>query len=363
MKKFTYIDYLRYKSEEKRDFNSILELYKILNKKESLDISINSFSKPIMTLNEDVLKYEYLDKNQILQDANQVHDKTYRTILLNKKEIVHLINDTLCLSNSKYEINENQIEHYNSSFITNAFKTRESDIIYKMKDIDAFFLIEHQSKIDYSMPFRLLEYCTLIMQNAINRDKIKRKDYKLPVIYPIVLYTGNKKWNQKKFLEDCQIRLPGCSQKSFTNYTIIDVNDYTESELLKKSGLLPKIMLLEKSKNEQNLLDNLEKVVALDLSEEQKEMLKSIIYFLFSKVIGSQTVEKFIHDLDVKKEEMNMIEEILRKSIKNGEKRGMEQARMQILTQMIKNGIDDTIIMVSTNITEEELNKLKEKLA
>ncbi|MCI6266765.1 MAG: Rpn family recombination-promoting nuclease/putative transposase, partial [Erysipelotrichaceae bacterium] len=203
------------------------------------------------------------------------------------------------------------------------------------------------------------------------KNKLKRKDYKLPVIYPIVLYTGNKKWNQKKFLEDCQVRLPGCSQKSFTNYTIIDINNYTDSELLEKSGLLPKIMLLEKSKNEQNLLDNLEKVVALDLSKEQKDMLKSIIYFLFSKVIGNETVEKFISNLDVKKEEKNMIEEILRNSIKKGEKRGerrgkkrgMEQARMQILTQMIKNGIDDTIIMVSTNISEEELNKLKEKLA
>lgn len=68
----------------------------------------------------------------------------------------------------------------------------ESDIIYKKKDEDIFFLIEYQSKIDYSMPYRILKYNISIMESAIDKKKIKTKEYKIPAIYTFVLYTGQR---------------------------------------------------------------------------------------------------------------------------------------------------------------------------
>ena len=73
-----------------------------------------------------------------------------------------------------------------------------------MKNKDVYFLIEHQSTIDYSMPFRIAEYCILIMKSAIDEKHIKNKNYKFPLVYPIVLYTGKEKWNHKKYLEENQ---------------------------------------------------------------------------------------------------------------------------------------------------------------
>ena len=74
-------------------------------------------------------------------------------------------------------------------------------VLYKIKDKNIFFLIEHQSKIDYSMPFRLLEYEVAIIRSAIDKSKIKNKSYKIPLVMPIVLYTGKQKWNANKYLE------------------------------------------------------------------------------------------------------------------------------------------------------------------
>lgn len=54
------------------------------------------------------------------------------------------------------------------------------------------------------MPYRILEYEVAIIESAINMNKIKNKEYKIPLVIPIVLYTGNKKWNAKKYLKECQ---------------------------------------------------------------------------------------------------------------------------------------------------------------
>ena len=42
------------------------------------------------------------------------------------------------------------------------------------------------------MSYRILEYELAIMQSAIDLSKIKNKEYKVPLVIPIVLYTGKK---------------------------------------------------------------------------------------------------------------------------------------------------------------------------
>ena len=51
------------------------------------------------------------------------------------------------------------------------------------------------------MPFRLLENEVAIIRSAIDKSKIKNKSYKIPLVMPIVLYTGKQKWNANKYLE------------------------------------------------------------------------------------------------------------------------------------------------------------------
>ena len=48
------------------------------------------------------------------------------------------------------------------------------------------------------MPYRILEYEIEIMKSAIDIRKVKNKEYKLPLVIPIVLYTGKKKMECQK---------------------------------------------------------------------------------------------------------------------------------------------------------------------
>jgi len=134
-------------------------------------------------------------------------------ILDDKKEIANLINKRL---NLKYKIKEEELEKYNSSFVTKTLKNKEIDVIYKLKNKKIFFMIEHQTKIDYAMPLRILEYENEIMRSAIEYEKMNRKNYKLPLIIPIVLYAGRKKWDAKTYIGEVQEQLEGYKVSSIS---------------------------------------------------------------------------------------------------------------------------------------------------
>ena len=82
------------------------------------------------------------------------------------------------------------------------------------------------------MPYRILEYEIEIMKSAIDIRKVKNKEYKLPLVIPIVLYTGKKKWDAKRYLEESQETLDGVEIKA-GNYNLVDINDFTKEELIR----------------------------------------------------------------------------------------------------------------------------------
>ena len=118
-------------------------------------------------------------------------------------------------------------------------------------------MIEHQTKIDYSMSYRILEYEIEIMKSAIDIRKVKNKEYKLPLVIPIVLYTGKKKWDAKRYLEESQETLDDVKIKA-GNYNLVDINDFTKEELLQGKTLISKMMLLEKSESTEESIEMLE---------------------------------------------------------------------------------------------------------
>ena len=170
----------------------------------------------------------YLNQNKVMEEGetyqarNQKHDKIFKEILDYKKEGVKLLNKYLDL-----KIEEKDIEKYTRKFVLPELENRESDVIYKLKNEQIFFLIEHQTKVDYSMPFRLLEYEVAIIRSAVDKSKIKNKSYKIPLVMPIVLYTGKQKWNANKYLEKSQEKIQGLNIK-IGNYSLVDINNFKE---------------------------------------------------------------------------------------------------------------------------------------
>lgn len=168
------------------------------------DVYVYTYDKSLEDRKEELLDmvmeetavYEYKIDNE--------HDKLFKDLLSDSEETRKFINKFLKL---EVPIKENELELYNSSYITTEYKSKEADVVYKKKNEDIYFLIEHQSTVDISMPYRIKNYVIEILRIAVDKSKIHQKGYKYPLVVPIVLYTGNKKWHAKLKFEDMQTQL------------------------------------------------------------------------------------------------------------------------------------------------------------
>lgn len=134
----------------------------------------NQYIKCIHTLRLNAvlqLAEESAEYNLKKPEKNYSHDKLVKNILKDKKEAEEFINQFL---EPKEKVKAEDLIRYTNSYITKKYKSKEADLVYKLKNQEVFFLIEHQSSIDNSMPYRMLNYCIDIMQEWSRNRKIRK---------------------------------------------------------------------------------------------------------------------------------------------------------------------------------------------
>lgn len=314
---------------------------------------------------EEVATYE---ENSGEIGVNNEHDKTFRNILNNKQEAANFINKTLKL---KKKITADQLEKYTCRFITNDFKDRESDVIYKIKGKKVFILIEHQTKIDYKIPYRIVEYKYEIIRSEVDVQKLGQKGYKLPVVKAIVLYTGKQKWNVKKYLEEVQEKLEGTERQKLGEYEVVDVNNFSAEELLEEKSLLSKAMLLEKARDNEEIVKYLDEIIKEINSNDEvytneiKEIFATMIDKILKKKIGEEKAKELIQNIKRERGEGNMmtvfetIEEDNKRIFNNGRQEGRKMRNIEIIKNMLKEKFSIESISKVTGMTKSEIQKIK----
>ena len=384
MKTFTYQEYLKITGiKDKIIIKAHNELKLIVN---GIRVKENN-NLGMLCLREDKEEYnigqvdiENTEKNIVVKkQINHPHDKIFRTVLEDKKQVIKLINEVLKLSR---KLTESEIEIYNSSYISERFENKESDIVYKMKENDIFFLIEHQSKIDYEMPMRVLNYEIEIMRQALGNRKIA-KNSKIPMIIPIVIYTGRRKWNVALKIEEYQEILQDYKIKALGEYNLIDINDYSIEELEKNETFLAKLMIIEKSESKEELIKNLTKIVEGEKVTENARLLYRIINYVLREKLGNEMTKELLKKLkggnenmglavmEMLEEEERELKKRIRKSCREAEQRGIEQGKsegisigkVEVAKEMLKNNIEDAIIIKVTQIEDNQLDKIKEEIS
>jgi len=180
--------------------------------------------------------------------------------------------------------------------VTKLYKNKESDIVYKdFKNKGIYYLIEHQSKQDKMMPVRIAEYSIEIMRDALDLTK-KEKKCEIPRVIAIVLYTGESKWQVSQTLEEIQAKIEGIEATSVGSYSIVDINTYTDEELLKAKGALPKMLLMEK--NIKNLTDEAKKIEDCNFTEEERERISIYITNVIREV-NYDLAEKLLEKINI----------------------------------------------------------------
>lgn len=322
------------------------------------EITIKDYYKyrsTVGTLSEFIINEEETLYNPTV---NNKHDKLFRDLLLNRKEIAQILNKFFSF---RKEVILSDLELYNSSFVTQTYQSQESDVVYKLKDRNIFFLIEHQSYVDYSMSYRILKYSLEIIRNAIDLEELQKEDYKYPKVIPIVIYTGSKKWNSAIEYQTIEDKIMGYQENNINSkYNLIDVNNYTKKELLEDKSMISKMLAIEKCNSKQELMESLEYIIDNLEYENDKRKMKRIVQYILGQIIGKEEVQRFLKMLENKEEVIGMLAENLMKEKmeiirrakidgkKEGLKEGREEAKAEMLCILIKN-------MLKANETEEKI--------
>ena len=292
-----------------------------------------------------------------------------------------------------------EIETIEKEFITYNFEIREADIIYKIKNKDVYIVIEHQSKIDYSMPYRIAQYKFETLERTINKNKLKMKNYKVPRIIGLLIYTGKNKWKVEQNVKDKQVEyLTKIKEETGIGsyYLLLDVNDYNKKELLEKGTLLSKIMLIEKSTDVKDLVVNLQAIInKLEnevttgrTSAGEKELFYNYLRKIILKKLPQKEVTQIIKEIKNKQgvdEDMgtmavfDMLEREKRKESqmyinmgkregilagkregkREGQREGQKLGIMKVARKLKQMKMSISEIREATGLTEKEIKEIK----
>ena len=308
----------------------------------------------VLELAEESTPYEIKRKTQ-----EKVHDKLVKNILKNKTEMTNFINEFL---EPKEKVLEENLMSCTNSFITKRYQGKEADLVYKLKNKEVYFLVEHQSTIDNNMPFRMLNYAICIMQEW-NRNRKIKKNTKYPIVVPILIYTGMENWDIPQNFKNKQI-----GDYVFSNYkvdykfNVIDINKISDKELLQSRSMFGYGMLIEKSKSEEELKNNLELIIGRCNKRGQLDELGDMILYLLKDILQEKEQDELLEKIQRKvggKTMSSWLEYTIERTIN----KSMKEGRIQTAKNMIRENFDDKVILKIAEITKKELQEIKKELA
>ena len=209
-----------------------------------------------------------------------------------------------------------------------------------------------------------MRYKYAIIESAIDKKRLKEQSYRIPMVIPIVLYTGKRKW-KRLLINDIEEKVEEYAE-NWLGYTLIDVNEFSKEQLLADNLIITKAMLIEKSKNKEELYKNIEDVI--NMQKERRafnnlQLEKLIAYELSGtedKNIMHEFIEK-IRDIEGSEEIMTNASRIINREIRKERKAGLEQGLRQgikLVAKKLKGKMDIKEISQITGLSEAEIENL-----
>ena len=296
-----------------------------------------------------------------VRKKHQKHDKIVRDILNNKEEVVKIINRYV---KPEDKLRKEEIEKYETSYITKNFQNKEADIVYKVKGKEVYYLIEHQTKVEKAMAYRMTEYSLEIIRSRIGNKALASEKY--PRIIPVVIYTGKEKWTSKLTLGEIQEEyyIENNKNQIQLGYNLIDIRE--KEEAIEDDLLISKISILEKAKSTEEILEIIDQIAKRITNEEKKENLQRIIEYLLDDKLLKEEMKEVREKL--KNEEgsdIMHVHEVLRRDrekyaqgvAKEAKKEGKLEQAIIDAQKMLAEKIDVNLIMRITGLKKEQFMK------
>lgn len=254
--------------------------------------------------------------------------------------------------------------HQETQVYTDGVDKRIVDALYsaKIAGQEAYILLltEHQSTSQRLMPLRLVEYMLRIVRDWFEKHGTQTK---LPTFYPIIFYTGTKKYRHSTDFW-MLFQNPTLMKQIFMNpFQLIELMEVPDEALKahKASGLLPFIM---KHRKDTDIVKSLSAVPELLKSASQDmEYLKTLMWYTLQQTDSEQAAE-LIHlftevvDAQSKEDIMTIADRLRQEGVEQGIHQGELAAKKTIAETLLKKGYGQDVVVELTGLSQEEIIEL-----
>ena len=219
----------------------------------------------------------------LLYGLGQVYDSTSKRIFGFKEAFWHLLQHFVpesLLPDVHYDSLEKQPE----TFITSQLGELRDDVIWRVQTqgrepFYIYLLTEFQSTVYYYMAARISEYVGELRMDLLRSGVVKNGE-KLPIIFPIVIYRGTRKWNAPLGLNAIQSSF-GDDPSFFSqqDYFLIDIHTIAEESLNDKNNIAVIFFLMERAKTWDALQSAIRDACVHFSGEQYRELRNTFLYW------------------------------------------------------------------------------------
>ncbi|CAL7961087.1 transposase [Alphaproteobacteria bacterium] len=232
-----------------------------------------------------------------------------------------------------------------------------------------YLVVEQQTKPDYWMSFRLYKYMLRICDMHLKKHQ---KDKHLPLVCPIVFYTGLEKYNapvdlwslftdaklaKSFFVEPFQlIELQKIEDQELKKHVWAGIMEFVMKRIFEKD-IFPflqsiEALLAEISKQD---LGYLEAILCYTLEQAESEKGEEVVN-LFKQVVSEENRGSIMSIAD------RLREQAKQEGIQTGMQQGKFEGKREIALKMLSERVNLSLISKVTGISESELKGLENKL-
>ena len=252
-----------------------------------------------------------------------------------------------------------------NSFIDDELKLLQSDVLLKAmvsgEETYLYVLAEHQSKPDPLMSFRLMKYMIRIWDVHCQQFGTT-SPLPLPVIVPLVFFTGNGKYTVARTLADLCGSNAEVMRRILENpHALINVNTIPEEQLTSRmwAGTMEFIM---RNRFKQHLSHEIKKIAG-NLNHLFLEKNGQLVLELLTYIVNVDDEHRDIQELidimhsqlspDVENEIMTLAEKL--------RDEGADNKAIEIAKRMLEAGSDIAFVIKVTNLSTAQIKALQKK--
>ena len=309
-------------------------------------------------------------------------DRSARWLLQDNENVRALVN--LVFPESAPHMDFSKMVRTTGSFILDNLRNQEADIVIEVPfrhesesdNLIIYILIEHQSTVDSTMPFRLLLYMTQIWDSQRREwesNNVPRSEWRFRTIIPIVFYTGDRPWNASLSLGE-MIGTPAELSKFVPKFEILylGVMQTPDAELTKTNHPLGWLLTVLKKADapketlRKAIIEAISSLNALDdeLARQRRQAIEYFLLLIFHRrpveeqdelsAVVSQHIEQSTDKEEVESVAQTMAQLVFERGdaqgFERGDAQGFErgavQAKQEALLKLLQsrfNTVPDTI--------------------